>query len=101
MALLQVPVSATRGTYFDYKGTQITLSAFRHNPYIDSSMWTIDISWLVDGVEKTVGGVVLLSGVNIIQQYREIPIPNLFILSAENNRKDPTSIEDLNLYLLE
>ena len=101
MALLQIPVSALRGTYFDYKGIQVTLSKFKHNPYIDKKMQSIDISWLIDGIEYSVGGVVLLAGVNIIQQYGEIPLPNLFVLSAENTKEDPVDITDINLYILD
>lgn len=100
MALLQVPVSASRGTYFDYQGTQIRFSSFRENPYAENASWSIDISWNIDGVDRTVGGIVLTSGIDLVQQY-DVPIPNLFVLSADNTKKDPISLDDLKLYILE
>ena len=98
MALYKIPISPTRGTYFDYQGIQITLSILRYNPYMGEDAWVMDISWEEGNKVKTIGGVVLTSGVNTIEQY-EAPFPSLLILSGVSTNEDPISIEDINLYI--
>lgn len=98
MALFKIPVSSTRGTYFDYQGIQITLSAFRYNPYLGKDAWIMDLSWEEENVIKTIGGIVLSAGTNILQQY-SAPIPSLFILSSDLPNDDPVSTTDINLYI--
>ncbi|NRA49463.1 MAG: hypothetical protein HRU12_10060 [Phaeodactylibacter sp.] len=60
----------------------------------------MDISWLEDGVVKTIGGVAILAGVDIIQQYT-CPLPNLYVLSSDNSKDDPVDVGDINLYINE
>ena len=100
MALLRIPIAPVKGTFFDYQGTRITLSPVRNNPYLAINAWVMDISWLEEDVQKTIGGVNLVSGVDIIQQYT-CPLPNLFVLSANNSKNDPVSTEDIRLYIKE
>ena len=98
MALFKIPVATTRGTYFTYKGTQITLSPVRENGYMGKDAWVIDISWEEDNIIKTVGGIVLVAGTNLLRQY-SLPIPNLLVLSSSTPNDDPTDINDINLYI--
>lgn len=98
MALQLIPMASTRGTYFNYNGTQITFSKVRENGYMGKAAWVIDISWEEDGTIKTVGGVVLTAGVNLLRQYN-LPMPSLLVLSSDNPTDDPVDIDDINLYI--
>lgn len=101
MALLEIPLSTTRGTYFDFEGVQVNISKFRLNPYLGKDTWIIDISWLDEEAElRTVGGLVLYAGVDILKQH-DTPLPNLFLLSDANNKEDPISSSDIRLYIKE
>lgn len=98
MALYKIPISPTRGTYFDYQGTQITISILRYNPYMGEDAWVADISWEEDNVIVTVGGVVLTAGTDLVQQYN-MPLPSLLVLSSDNPSNDPINTSDVNLYI--
>jgi hypothetical protein len=98
MALFKIPIASKRGTYFTYEGTQITLSPLRENGYMGKDAWVIDISWEENNVIKTVGGVVLVAGTNLLGQY-SLPIPSLLVLSSSTPNDDPTSVNDINLYI--
>lgn len=100
MALLKVPVAPNRGTLFDYRGTQLTLSPLKLNPYIGVGVWSTDLTWLEDNVTVGVYGIVLSAGVDILAQY-STPIPSMFVLSSNNTRNDIESTSDLNLYIKE
>lgn len=98
MALQSIPIARTRGTYFSYGGTQINFSKLRENSYMGKAAWMIDISWEESGTTKTVGGVVLTAGVNLLRQYN-LPIPSLLVLSSDNPTDDPVDIDDINIYI--
>ena len=100
MALLKIPVAPTRGTAFDYKGNQLTLSPVRFNPYIDVGVWVVDLTWVEGDTPKGVYGIVIAVGIDILAQYA-VPIPSLFVLSSESTNKDIVSTTDLNLYIKE
>ena len=98
MALFQIPVAPTRGTYFDYQGIQITLSALRYNPYMGKDAWIMDISWEEGNTINIIGGVVLTAGTDLVQQYN-LPIPSLLVLSVEKPNDDPVNTSDIKLYI--
>lgn len=100
MALLKVTMVPKRGTYFQYKGNQVTISPVRFNPYLGADAWLIDLTWDEEGVTKGVYGIVLAAGVNLLKQHKA-PIPSLYVLSSANSKSDIISIEDLKLFIKE
>ena len=100
MALLRIPISPIRGTIVDYKGAAITFSKVRYNPYLGpDGGFVLDISWNIDKVITTLGGVTLTAGINHIQQFPSAPLASLLVLSKSNARLDPVSSEDVQLYI--
>lgn len=100
MALLRIPVATKRGTYFDYKGIEVTLSPIRTSPYISDNAFVFDLSWVKDNVVTTIGGILLAAGVDLVTQYKT-PIPSLYVLSSNNSKDDILDLDDLNLYIKE
>lgn len=98
--MFKVPISASRGTIFDYLGSEIRLSAVRFNKFIgDSGAYLLDISWIEEDVKVEVRGLSLTSGIDILSQH-STPIPNLYAVSGNNPASDIISTDDLHLYIL-
>ena len=98
--MFKLPISASRGTKFDYFGEQLEVSPVTHNPYIgDKGAFVLELSWEVDGVQKSVAGIAVSSGVDILVQYTT-PLPNLYAINTSDPTKDITSVDELNLYII-
>ena len=95
MSLYRIPISPSRGTYFDFNGLQIFFSALRLNPYLGG--WILDMSWLEGDVEIQLNGLVLTMGVDVLAQY-DTPLPNLLVLNKIDLKEDISSMEDVLLF---
>lgn len=100
MALLKIPLALKRGTYFKYKSQKITISPMRYNPYINGGAYIFDLSWEENEKPRSVNGIVVAAGVNLVGQ-TSTPIPSLYALSSKDHSEDVHNVEDINLYIKE
>jgi len=91
-----VPFSATQKTAFQYQEITFVLGAMIYNPAAEAL--STSLSWTKDEVDYLADGIIIKSGVNIIQQYNA-PLPSLVAVNTNGN-EDITDVTHLELYLV-
>jgi len=91
-----VPFSGSLKTSFQYDEITYTLGRIVLNPA--AGALTTSIAWTVDEVDYLADGIVIRSGVNLVQQY-DTKLPSLLAIN-KNGHEDITDISQLELYII-
>lgn len=95
--IFQIPIQryGRRGVTFEYEGSNLTLSTLRWNKV--ASCWMFDLHWTGGHLY----GLVLATGVDLIQQHSEVPLPNLFALNVGILGGNIINLNELELIVVE
>ena len=93
-----VPFSKDKSTTFEYEGVQYTISKITKNE-VDGKL-RADLKYRTRSQTKRVKDIALTSGADLVWAY-STPLPSLIAENLEDVGQDPTSTDNLALYIIQ
>lgn len=95
--LKTIPISGNSGIKFIYNGEEIVLSKLYVNH--TSNCYMFDMKW--DGDNKAIYGIPVRSGIDLVGQFPQSPIQNLYAFDLKNIGSDVYDYKSLVLYMID
>lgn len=95
--LKHIPFNTYRGVSFSYRSEQITLSPIYVNKFLQC--YFFDMKW--DAGNKAIYSIPLKCGINIMEQYKQSPISNLYAFDTNSIGSEVKDYNNMVLYMID
>jgi len=95
--LKTIPFNTSRGVKFSYNSEEITISPVYANKILQC--YFFDMKW--DRGTKAIYGIPIKSGINILEQYLQSPLKNLYAFDVNTLGSEVKDYNNMVLYMID